>query len=436
MFRLIFLCVLSCSSVLFAQESSQPKASAPAVVHVKTGEEFDINGQMTIRHIGRHQRYNGRDTLSYDLDIHSPKSVSMNPEGTKYYVNSLEGYKTIAYDANTHKKISVVKHSFTSRDSALWANPSGFYEFRHEYSHPNTFSGKPVESTFTHNGAYLWVPYYRRSYDINAQDPSAIAVIDTRTDKVIRLFETGALPKMVASSGDGKWVAVTHWGENTVGIIDVSSDNPEDWHYDNNYIIDYKFEPDYSLTVPVNRDVKSGYCLRGTVFTPDNKYVLVGCMGGSGGIGVIDLEAKRYRGRISGMKSNLRHLLIHDGWLYLSINNQGLVQRIRFETLLDAIQKFVNRKVNLTGWETCKVKQGARTISISPDGRYIFAACNSSSCLAVVDTETFKMIGSVPVDSYPVGLDISDDGRTVFVTSQGRNDRGGNAVNIFQIDYK
>lgn len=48
---------------------------------------------------------------------------------------------------------------------------------------------------FSHRGRYLWVPYYRRSFDINAQDPSAVAVIDTRTDSIVRMFETGPLPK-------------------------------------------------------------------------------------------------------------------------------------------------------------------------------------------------------------------------------------------------
>jgi hypothetical protein len=48
-----------------------------------------------------------------------------------------------------------------------------------------------------------------------------------------------------------------------------------------------------------------------------------------------------------------------------------------------------------------------------------------------------KMIGSAPVDSYPVGLDISRDGKTIIVTSQGRGEnKGGNAVNIFHIDYR
>lgn len=418
---------------LHAQEETVNKPSKPGFVREKFGKTYEISDHIKLYHIARHQAYNRSDSLTYDKDVRSPKSVTLDPQGTCYYVNSLEGFKTVVYDAETHQKVATIPHTFTDADSLLWAEPSGLYTFDYEYEHPNTFSGKPVEATFTHQGRYLWVPYYRRNYDLNAQDPSAMAVIDTQSHQIIRLFETGALPKMVEASADGKWVAVSHWGENTVGLIDVSSPSPTQWHYVKNFIVDHKLELKLSRTVPVNRDTNSGFCLRGTVFTPDGRYLLVGCMGGTGGIAVIDLWTQSYLGRIQGMMRNVRHLLIHNEWLYLSINKSGYVQRIRLEKLLAALPQMEKQTVKVEGWESCKVAAGARTISITPDGQYIFAACNFGSSLCVVDTRTMKMIGSAPVDSYPVGLDIAPDGRTVYVTSQGRSNGGGNAVNVFEI---
>ena len=93
-------------------------------------------------------------------------------------------------------------------------------------------------------------------------------------------------------------------------------------------MVDYVLPLNYSLTEPVDRDNKSGYCLRGTVFTPDDKYLLVGCMGSNGGIAVIDMETQKYMGRVLGMMANVRHLVIRDGYLYLSVNKAGYVQRI------------------------------------------------------------------------------------------------------------
>ena len=196
----------------------------------------------------------------------------------------------------------------------------------------------------------------------------------------------------------------------------------------------------YSLTTPVDRDNGSGYALRGTVFTPDNKYLLVGCMGGGGGIAVINLAEKKYMGRLTGMMPNVRHLIISGDYLYLSINAKGYVQRIPWRTFVEEAQALNASKrsavVAADKWTNCKVGTGARTIQATPDGQYIFAACNTSSKLCVVDTKSMKMIGSISVDSYPVGLDVSADGHFVYTTSQGRSHHGGNAVDIFTVDYK
>ncbi|MBO7562723.1 MAG: hypothetical protein J6T04_07575 [Bacteroidales bacterium] len=417
---------------------SAEMAFSQGIVHPKIGASFS-NDRIKVTFVNRKQQFNYRDTATLDTDILSPKSVNIHPNGTKYYVNSLEGGKTVVYDFATGKKIKVIDHTFTSAHKSLWAPSSGLYSFRHEYKTPDSFTGKPVESTFSHRGRYLWIPYYRRSYDLNAQEPSAMAVIDTQKDSIIRLFETGPLPKMVATSPDGKYLAVTHWGDNTVGIMDISSQNPEDWKYVSCVVVDYKLNLNFSQTRKVDRDVNSGYCLRGTVFSEDGKVLLVSCMGGSGGIAVIDLENMKYLGRATGNLSNLRHLLIKDGVLYASINKFGIILRMPMETFLSKVRTLDGAKTKtatVDGWQSCKVPAGARTINISPKGDFIFVACNSSSCLSIVDAVAMKLLGTLQADSYPVGLDISDDGKYLFTTSQGRANGGGNAVDIFEVEYK
>lgn len=411
--------------------------AVPPVVHPTPGVTRLEADSITVTFVTRKQYYTGGDAETRDEDVLSPKSVHIHPDGSKYYVNSLEGMRTVVFDFATGRKLKVIHHRFDGSHQDLWAPDSGLFPFSYTYKEPGTFAGKPVESTFSHGGRYLWVPYYRRSYDINAQDPSALAVIDTQRDTIVRMFETGPLPKMIATSPDGQLIAVTHWGDNTVGLIDISSEEVSDWHYTACYTVDYKLKLNYSRTTPVNRDVGSGYCLRGTVFTPDNRYLLVGCMGGTGGIAVIDLVQERYLGRILGPMSNLRHLLLHEDYLYASINSKGYVQRIPMRRIYDAISALQPDKTTftLTGWESCKVPAGARTIVISPDGRFVFAACNFSSKIAVVDTRTMTQVGTLDADSFPVGLDISQDGHYLFSTSQAR-DAGGNAVDIFRIDYK
>ena len=83
---------------------------------------------------------------------------------------------------------------------------------------------------------------------------------------------------MIAASPDGRRIAIAHWGDNTVGIIDISSPDPSQWRHEACITVDYRLKLDYSLTEPVDRDNGSGNALRGTVFTPDGRYLLVGCM--------------------------------------------------------------------------------------------------------------------------------------------------------------
>lgn len=420
-----------------AASANVTKKEVPQVVHPTIGQTLKTN-ELQVTFVNRKSWYSGTPKAYLDKDIRSPKSVNIHPDQSKYYVNSLEGSKTVVYDLQTGEKLKVITHQFNEQHKALWAPESGLFNFTYARTNQNHFIGKPVESTFSHNGRYLWVPYYRRNYDINAQDPSAMAVIDTQKDTIIRLFETGPLPKMVAVSADQTRLAVSHWGNNTVGILDISSDNPEDWKYLSKVIVENELKLNFSRTEKVDRDKNSGFCLRGTVFTPDGRYLLVGCMGSGGGIAVIDLDNNKYLGRIMGTKPSLRHLIIKNCYLYASINASGYVQRIPLEKIISGIQSLDGKtslKVTLSDWISCKVPAGARTIEMTPDGKYIFAACNFSSALAVVDAETMKLIGTISADSFPVGLDVSKDGRYVLTTSQGRDGVGGNSVNIFEIKY-
>jgi len=431
--RILFPLLILCGILLAFPVAAQD----PSVVHPNLGTRLDADS-VTVTFANRKQYFTGGAAETQDADILSPKSVHIHPDGSKYYVNSLEGMCTVVFDFATNRKLKVIHHAFDSTHVDLWAPDSGLFPFSYECEEPGTFSGKPVESTFSHEGRYLWVPYYRRSYDINAQDPSAVAVIDTQRDTIVRLFETGPLPKMIATSPDGTRIAVTHWGDNTVGLLDISGDDIEAWHYIACFIVDRKLKLNFSRTVSVNRDVGSGYCLRGTLFTPEGRYLLVGCMGSGGGIAVIDLVQERYLGRLLGMMPNLRHMILSNDYLYLSINNKGYVQRLPMRRIYDAISELQPDKTTaqVDGWESCKVPAGARTIVASPDGRFIFAACNFSSKIAVVDTRTMTQVGTLSADSFPVGLDISQDGQWLFSTSQARSSGGGNAVDIFHIDYK
>ena len=92
-----------------------------------------------------------------DTDIHSPKSAGFTHDGSKFYINSLEGCKTVSYRTKDLSKIKVVDHSFKSGTGRKWLAPSSYYPFTH-YSggESKSFKGKPVEMTLSKDGKYLF----------------------------------------------------------------------------------------------------------------------------------------------------------------------------------------------------------------------------------------------------------------------------------------
>jgi DNA-binding beta-propeller fold protein YncE len=392
---------------------------------------------ISISLIKRFQHYNANtknENDVFDVSINSPKSVNILNSKNKFYVNSLEGEETAVYDLTTFKKIKIIKHSFNASNQYLFkGDANAGFIYKTKTSNLNYFNGKPVESCFSHNGKYLWITYYRKSYDANAIDPSAVCIIDTDADTIVRVMTTASLPKMIACSPDSKTIAISHWGDNTVSLIDVSSGNPQSFSYLDNIVIDYKMNLNFSSNAKIDRDNNCGNCLRGTEFTPDNKYILVGKMGGNG-IAIIDIEKRKYLGTVTGMKTNMRHLLIKDSMLYLSSNKYGYVQKT---LLYDFVNYFstTSKMGAYNKWQNAFVGIGARTISIDPSGKYLFAAVNNESKVSIVRTSDMKVLASCNADSYPVGMDMSEDGKTLIVTAQGKTGGGGNSVMVFKVNY-
>jgi len=409
---------------------------AQNVIHIPIGEKsLPADAEIELSLIARIQNYNPNASDSSDVvntHIDSPKSANILDEKNKCYIHSLEGCETLVFSLDSFRMLKVIKHSFNAADSKLFhENTALGYSFSYK-GNVNVFSGKPVESCFTHDKKYLWVTYYRRSFDANALQPSAVAIIDTDCDSIIRVIPTGPLPKMVAASPNGKYLAVTHWGDNTIGILDISSKDPNEFHYVKHFIVDYKLSLASSEDKPINRDSECGYCLRGTVFSPDSRYLMVGRMGG-GGIAFFDMESMTSMGTLWGMKSNVRHLTISGNDLLVSCTKPGFVQKAPVDSLVFYMK---NKKTTFSNWQNAFVGVGVRTIDVSPDGHYIYAAINNESKVVVVDYATMKVIASVKADSFPVGLAVSGDGKMLIVTSQGRTSiGGGNSVMLFEIKF-
>jgi DNA-binding beta-propeller fold protein YncE len=399
------------------------------------------SGPVSLTLVARWQNYNARPSAPadhHDDGVHSPKSARFSPDGSRVYVNSLEGFHTLVFDPVALERVAQIPHVFDASDGDLFHGETTVYGYaynrRSPSGDPNQFSGKPVESEISH-GRYLWVPYYRRDFDRGATSPSAVAIVDLASNEILRVMPTGPIPKYVAASSDGNWVVVSHWGDNTLGVIDTSSGDPSTFTYlDERLVVESVLSQ--SGLAGTNRDSSCGFCLRGTVFTPDNKTLLVARMGG-GGIAGFDVASWTYLGTLSGERPTPRHLVTSpDGqWLFFTSNKSGYVTKISLATAVEKLRDAKGETLEIDDWKSVHVGSGARTLEISPDGRHLFVALNGRAEVAVVDAETLEVVSRVRTDSYAVGLALSPDGKQLWTTSQGRSNKGGNSVCVFSVAY-
>lgn len=435
----LLLCASCCS--LFAQ-APPPKKPAQVVYNTLGLKSLPELSPVSMELYARFQHKvvatkNAND--KFDIHINSPKSVNYLPEKGKFYVQSLEGNETVVYDLKSLQKLKVIQHIFNTSNQHLFKDGEYTvfdYQFQFRNGSYNTFKGKPVESCFSHNGRFLWVTYYRRSYDPNAINPSAVAIIDTNTDEIVRVMPAGVLPKMIAASPDNKFVAVTHWGDNTIGIIDIQGEDPFQFKYVKHLIVETRLQLSFGVNEKVDRDANCGYCLRGTVFTPDSKYLLVGRMGG-GGIALFDIDQDfNYLGVTFTKYNNIRHLVISGDDLLVSTNSNGYIQKIPWRTFVEHRLSQGGKVSTLNeGWQNCYVGPGVRTISVSNGGKYIFACVNEASKIVAVEASTMKVVSEIGADSFPVGMEITDTNDYLLVTAQGKsNAGGGHSVTIYKLN--
>jgi DNA-binding beta-propeller fold protein YncE len=372
-----------------------------------------------------------------DRDISSPKSVRFSADARKIYINSLEAGKTVVYSWPELQKLKTIHHRFTAKDAALFAGEVSAFDYKF-YSTPptgdvNQFMGKPVESELSADGRYLWVPYYRRDWDRYGQSPSAIAIIDTRTDEIVRVMQTGPVPKFVVASPDGHYVAVMNWGDNTIGLIDTSSRDPRQYRYVAHMVVEKQLSQDG--LEGTDRDSTCGFCLRGSLFTPDSQYLIVSRMG-KGGIAGFHIPTRTYLGSIMNIASTPRHMVLSPDsqTIYVSSNYAGVVSKAPLVEVVKALASAKGKRINGPKWQSVSVGQGARTLDISPRGRFLFVAVNNSAELVTLDSQTLQVLSRINVDPFSVGLAVAPDMSAVIVTSQGRAGQGGgNAVNIIRV---
>lgn len=358
----------------------------------------------------------------------SPKSAIFSHDDKKIYINALEGFQTLVINTEKLDLNTTISHKFDESNEGLFKNGESSANddvFITKTKNPNHFSGKPVEFAASHGGRYLFVSYYRRSYDKTATSPSAIAVIDTTSDEIVRVIPTCPLPKTLAVSQQNKKLAVICWGDNSVRILDISSNDPFDFGYEK--VLRAGKSPKLN-SLGGDRDKNCSMCLRGGAFSADGRYLFVGIMKG-GGMAVFDVFEGRLLGIFKGVPPTPRHIIRDENSLFVSSSYSGYVTRLEISEILAALN---GTNPQYKG-QSLKVPKGARTIA--KHGDYLFVACNDDSLLVVIDIKNWQIVAKQKIPPHAVGLAISKAGNVVVVTSQGKEGKGGYTSSVVKVSY-
>ncbi|MBL7545063.1 MAG: beta-propeller fold lactonase family protein [Bdellovibrionaceae bacterium] len=391
--------------------------------------------------VHRWQSYNAKPEFKndhYDQDIFSPKSVSFSEAGDIAFVQSLEGAKTLFFKSDGSEKMATIKHQFDKKSVKELVDRKQTFTYKNDPKMFQGFTGKPVESIVTHDGKYLWTTYYRKNYDELGQQTSAVAIIDIPEKKIVRVMGTGPISKYVEKSPDQKWLAISNWGDNTVGIYNISGTTASEFKEHQLLIVEKK----HSLkNLKSNRDKDCGFCVRGLAFSPDSQYLFVTRMKG-GGISIFKKgSANKFElfGTAMGLQPGPRDIhFSKDGKdIFIGCNSSGTIAKISLENFVNLFEKNVSKTIDINDTDFKFIKKfiglGVRSFKVHPKFDYLFLTSNNGSEIIIAKSSDLSVLGRVPVDSYPVGLSISPDGKYLWVTSQGKDSQGGNSVSVFLI---
>jgi YVTN family beta-propeller protein len=304
----------------------------------------------------------------------SPKSVVHSGQGLFFAQNMMYRHTITVYNRQ-HKLVKTIP------DRVNLAK-YGYGQFQ------GTFSGAPVEASFSHDGKYAWVSNYQmygrgfnnpgsdRCSASQGSDRSFLYRINTKSFQIEKVIKVGAVPKYVATTPDHRLILVSNWCSWDLSVVDTQK-NQE-----------------------IER-IKLGRYPRGIVVDSDAKNAYVAVMGSSNiaRVNLQDYSVKWLR----NIGRSPRHLNIDPSgkYLYASLNGEGRIAKI-------ALPK---------GQVTDKVLTGnaPRSMVLSDDGQLLYVVNYNDNTVSKVRTSDMKVLQKVKVAANPIGITYDPQTRQIWV---------------------
>jgi YVTN family beta-propeller protein len=131
----------------------------------------------------------------------APHGFSVLPDGSKVYVSSIGAHEVAVLDSSGRllKRLAI--------------GNVGRVAARDPQRYLSQIKGV-VNPTLTRDGAFAYA---------TSSDAGTLAIIDTRTDRVVKTLKVGEQPWRAYNSPDGRWMLVPNNGDATVSVIDTAS---------------------------------------------------------------------------------------------------------------------------------------------------------------------------------------------------------------------
>jgi YVTN family beta-propeller protein len=238
-----------------------------------------------------------------------------------------------------------------------------------------------------HPERYVFVPN-RASADI--------AVIDTRTDRVIARLPVGNVPHQVAVSVQAGKLVASNTADDTISIIDLASRRTT--------TLDLDHEPEH------------------IALAPDGLLLAVGNIA-AGTVSLVSLDAQpRERARVAGLFAPHNLTFSPDGaWLYVA--NLGANHVSVLDVAAGAIAREIpvveDVRVATLSTEADAEFQGIINVTPTLDGRLGFAAHGEGNLLAVIDLVAGDPVKSLELGALPWRAYATSDDRYMLVPNNG-----------------
>ena len=226
-------------------------------------------------------------------------------------------------------------------------------------------------------------PDGRKVY-LSSDGASTVSVIDTATDRIVQSIDVGPTPHGLAISPDGHQVVVSGWGANQVSVIDTTTD---------------RIVGSVSVSQPHN-----------SVISRDGRTAYVGSQQqGATAIVIVDLGQQTQVGTIPLDKTPRAIDLSVDGTqLYVTVAGMDALQ------VLDIASKRVMAPIS--------VGTSPHQPLIPPTGPFGLVVSQGTGTLELLDLPHHAVSSTVQVGKTPHWIAISSDGATAYVTNEGSND--------------